>query len=142
MKTFVICSSQKHREPLNEFIAKLRKLGVRRILEPDFTNLSDRTTQKEESERLQNQQYRSRVPGLVYQHLYQRIMPADVVFVFNKDGYIGHNTFGEIFFAAAHNKLIYTLEPKLLVHGEEEICVDVLIHGIVSTPGELKEVLQ
>lgn len=142
MKTVVICSSQKHREPLQEFIGELNKLGVQRILEPNFSNLSSETTQQDESERLQDLNYRSRIPGLVYQHLYQRIMPAEVVFVFNKDGYIGHNTFGEIFFGAAHNKLIYTLEPKILVHGDEELCVDVLVHGVTPTAKDLIEVLQ
>ncbi len=95
-----------------------------------------------EKERLQNPLYRSEVAGKVYDHLFRKVKVADVCFVFNKDGYLGANTNGELFAAAMAGKLVYALEEMTLMGDYpdglyEEPSSRKFIHEIVSTPEEL-----
>ena len=69
--------------------------------------------------------------GLTHNHFY-KIRMAEVVFVYNKDGYIGNSTTLEIGFAVALGKPIYALSDA-----DEEICRKVLFSKVVKTPEEL-----
>jgi len=73
--------------------------------------------------------------GLTHDHFY-KIRMADVVFVFNKDGYVGNSTTLEIGYSVALNKPIFALSEL-----EEEICRRVLFREIVSTPEALAKFL-
>ena len=68
--------------------------------------------------------------GLTHNHFY-KIKMADVVFVFNKDGYAGVSTTLEIGYAVAVNKPIYALAK------DEGLCRLVLFREIIETPDEL-----
>lgn len=57
---------------------------------------------------------------------------ADVVYVYNQDGYAGVSTNMEIGYAVAMNKPIYVYEAK-----DEEICRQVLFSGVAQTAAEL-----
>lgn len=68
--------------------------------------------------------------GLTHDHFY-KIQMADVVFVYNKDGYVGNSTTLEIGYAVASGKPIYALTS------DEELCRHVLFREIISSPEEL-----
>ena len=130
------------RDELKEFTKKLEGFEVGIILEPDFSRLSQETIQKEEVERLKEDSYRESVPGFVLSHLWKKIAPVDVVYIFNKDGYIGHNTLGELFFAAGKEKFICAYEERMMVDGTvREVCAEILVNRIVSDPKELAALL-
>ncbi|MFH1759111.1 MAG: hypothetical protein ABH822_00940 [Patescibacteria group bacterium] len=133
---------------MQEFIAELKRLAHERdvhliIMEPGFGELEisfDKTAC--EKDRLENPYYRATVGGKVYDHLFRKVRIADVCFVFNKDGYMGVNTTGELFAAAMAGKMCYALEEKTLMGGYphdlyEEPSSRKLIHEVVSTPEEL-----
>lgn len=54
---------------------------------------------------------------------------ADVVYLFNKNGYSGNSTTLELGYAVALGKPIYALSDK-----DEELCRKILIREIVKTP--------
>ncbi|MDR0397781.1 MAG: nucleoside 2-deoxyribosyltransferase domain-containing protein [Candidatus Nomurabacteria bacterium] len=62
---------------------------------------------------------------------------ADVVFVFDKDGYVGNSVTLEIGYAAALGKPIYSLGPDAT-----EKCRDCLYRANIKTAKELAELLQ
>jgi hypothetical protein len=147
MKSIVFCTSQRFKKDLAEFIAALRRLAEERrahlvILEPNFDDRPEEFCSLPESERLKDSSYRATVAGMVYDHLFRKVNVADVCFIFNKNGYIGANTNGELFAAAVAGKMIYALEDKILM-GEyphklyEEPSSRKLIHEVVKTPEEL-----
>lgn len=131
------------RKDLEEFTKNLKNFKVGIILEPDFRRLSDATVQKEEVERLKEDRYRESIPGFVLSHLWKKIAPADVVYIYNKNGYIGHNTLGELFFAAGKEKFICAYDERMMVDGTvREVCAEVLINRVVTDPKELSELLK
>jgi hypothetical protein len=142
MKSIVICGSMRFRDDLNHFSKTLRDLGVSIVLEPDFTDLSEDIVKKEEVERMQDTLYKERVPAFVLSHLWKKIAPADVVYIYNKDGYIGHNTLGELFFAAGKEKFICAYDDQMLVDGVKEVCAEILVNKVVKEPKEVIEVLR
>ena len=73
--------------------------------------------------------------GLIHDHFY-KIDMADVVFIFNKGGYIGNSTTLEIGYAVAARKPLYALCP------DEEICRHVLFRDFVKTPEALMRYLR
>lgn len=123
MKTVVICGSRRFKPEILGFGKKLKELGVI-VFEPylhqgkdEWENLSDR--------------YKEFIAlGLTHDHFY-KIQMADVVFVYNKDGYAGNSTTLEIGYAVASGKPIYALA------GDEELCRHVLFREIISSPEEL-----
>lgn len=147
MKSVVFCSSQRFRKEMGEFVAELKRLAARKgmhpiILEPDFETRPANFEQSHEKDRLQDTAYREAVAGRVYDHLFRKVRVADVCFIFNKDGYLGVNTTGELFAAAMAGKMCYALHPKALMGNYpddlyEEPSSRKLIHEIVSTPEEL-----
>lgn len=154
MKSIVFCSSQRFKQELNDFVNKLQSLGKERglqlvIFTPEFEtdNWPDHLSQLPEEERLKNDHYRKTVMSKVYDHLFRKIRTADVCYIFNKNGYLGPNTIGDLFTAAALGKMIYSLEEKCLTgiypdRLHEEPCCRGLIHRVVSTPEELIKYLQ
>lgn len=136
MKSVVICGSQRYKREIIDFAKKLEKLGVPLVLIPDFRWTRDHMLAAREVERLRSIRYRARLPGVVRGHLH-KILKADVVFVYNKKGYIGVNTTLEIGAAAALNKFIFALEPD-----KSEPCRDILFDKIVGSAEGLAEYLR
>ena len=129
------------------FIAKLKGCAQKQhahvvIFEPNFENQPQKFPKQHERDRLKNPMYRATVAGKVYDHLFRKVRVADVCFIFNKDGYLGANTSGELFAAAILGKTIYALDKRTLMGSYphdlyEEPSPQKLIHEIVPTPEEL-----
>lgn len=129
------------------FIADLKKLAQERdlhlvVFDPEFEDYPQEFHNQHEKERLNNPLYKATMGGKVYDHLFRKVRVADVCFIFNKDGYLGVNTSGELFAAAALGKTVYALDEKTLMghypHNlYEEPSPRKLIHEVVSTPKEL-----
>lgn len=143
------CSSVRFRDNIKKFIKELETIThshniYLRILAPDFERRSKKFLQSPEKVRLKSKTYRKRLKGVVIGHLWNKIEQSDSIFIFNKDGYVGTNTTGEVFFARARGKIIFALEDKFLT-GEypsklhEEPCLLALINenDIVKSPEEL-----
>ena len=147
MKSVVFCSSQRFKKEMNEFVADLKRQAQKQgqhlvIFEPEFEDYPQEFHNKHEKERLADPFYKATVGGKVYDHLFRKVRVADVCFIFNKDGYLGANTSGELFAAAALGKTIYALHEKTLMGSYphdlyEEPSPRKLIHEVVSTPEEL-----
>jgi len=98
MKSVVICGSKRFKPDMRNFAAALKKFGVV-VHEPylhsgqeEWINLSDA--------------YKKFIAlGLTHDHFY-KIKMADVVFVYNKDGYSGNSTTLELGYAVALGKPI------------------------------------
>ena len=124
MRSVVICGSRRFKPEIREFAKKLKEKGVL-VYEPYLYEESDEGNQL-------SQEYKDFVAlGLTHNHFY-KISMAEVVFVYNKDGYIGNSTTLEIGFAVALGKPIYALSDA-----DEEICRKVLFSKAVKTPEEL-----
>lgn len=149
VKKIVFCSSQRFRPELISFIKKVKELIKENnlsflILEPDFDELPTEFLNLPEKERLKNNEYRKKLIWDASNHLFRRVKIADIVFIFNKDGYVGVNTSGELFAAAVLGKKIYALEEKILMGRYpddlyEEPFVSFLISAVTSTPEEFIE---
>lgn len=147
MKSVVICTSQRFKKDMGEFIAELRRLAREKnlhvnIMEPNFEDRPHEFLNAHEKDRLTDPMYRATVAGMVYDHLFRKVRVADVCFIYNKGGYLGINTSGELFAAAALGKTVYALDSRTLM-GEyphnlyEEPSPQKLIHEVVSSPAEL-----
>ncbi len=142
MKSVVICGSMRYSDDINQFAARLRKLGVPVVLTPKFKYLRKDYIAKEEKERFNSSKsYKKRVPEMVLQH-FDRIRKADVCFIYNREGYLGVNTTLEIGFAHGRDMLIYALEPEIPAEEGGEICRDLIFTEVISTPEELYERLK
>ncbi|OGG94183.1 hypothetical protein A2609_00185 [Candidatus Kaiserbacteria bacterium RIFOXYD1_FULL_47_14] len=108
---------------MREFGKKLKELGVV-VFEPYLHSGQD------EWAKLSDDYKKFVALGLTHDHFY-KIQMADVVFVFNKDGYAGNSTTLEIGYAVATGKPIYALTS------DEELCRHVLFREIISSPEEL-----
>lgn len=147
MKSVVFCSSQRFKKEMEAFIAELCTSATNKdlhlvVFQPDFEELPDGLHLRPEEERMKDRAYRESVAGKVYDHLFRKVRVADVCFIFNKDGYLGANTNGELFAAAALGKTIYALSDKTMMgkypHAlYEEPSSRKLIHEVVGTPPEL-----
>ena len=112
------------------------------IFEPEFEDQPHDFRHLHEKDRMRDPLYHATVAGKVYDHLFRKVRVADVCFIFNKDGYLGVNTSGELFAAAALGKTIYSLHDKTMMGRYpddlyEEPSSGKLIHEVVSTPEEL-----
>lgn len=124
MRSVVLCGSRRFRKEIQKFAKKLKESGVI-VYEPylhsgkdEWQNLSDT--------------YKNFVYlGLTHDHFY-KIKKADVVFVYNKEGYIGNSTTLEIGYAVACDKPIYALEKD-----NKEGCRNVLFTDFIKTPTQL-----
>lgn len=139
LKPVVICTSQRFKEEVKEFIAGVQKLVDIWILEPDFRRHKKKMIQKREVNRLKTWSYRVRVPGMAMGHV-GRIHTANErggsCFIFNPGGYVGLNTFGEFFLASKELGMpIFALAP----HFQKEVIFDGFVDFFVSTPEEFVE---
>jgi len=123
MKTVVLCGSRRFKSEMREFGKKLKELDVV-VFEPYLHSGQD------EWAKLSDDYKKFVALGLTHDHFY-KIQMADVVFVFNKDGYAGNSTTLEIGYAVATGKPIYALTS------DEELCRHVLFREIISLPEEL-----
>ena len=129
MKSVVICGSRRFKPEMREFGNKLKKLGVV-VYEPYLHSGQDEWGKLSDA-------YKNFVAlGLTHDHFYKLKM-ANVVFVYNKDGYSSNSTTLELGFAVSEGKPIYALSDK-----DEELCRNVLFRDYITTPEELLKVLQ
>jgi len=124
MKSVVLCGSRRFKPEIREFSRRLKELGVN-VLEPYLHD------GEEEWKQLSDSYKKFTLLGLTHDHFY-KIKMADVVFVFNKDGYSGNSTTLEIGCAVALGKPIYALSAD-----SEEACRNILFKEIVRSPEEL-----
>lgn len=101
MKSVVLCGSRRFEAGIRALAADLRGLGVV-VYEPTLHQAG------EEWKTLSEQYKRLILTGLTHDH-FQKIRQADVVFVFNENGYVGPSTTLEIGVAVALGKPIYSL---------------------------------
>lgn len=128
MKSVVLCGSRRFKEEMFAFANELKKLNIT-VYEPylhsgqdDWASLSP--------------DYQKFIAlGLTHDHFY-KIQMADVVFVFNKDGYAGNSTTLELGYAVAMGKPIYALSED-----NTELCRHVLFRKIISSPKEIAALL-
>ena len=130
MKSVVICGSSRFAEEARSFAKELEKLGAS-VSVPHFYRSSGG-----DWSRIHEFDKKFVAMGLVYEH-FKKIRLADVVFVFNKDGYSGVSTTIEIGCACALNKPIYALSDK-----DTELCRSILFCGIAEKPEDLIEKLK
>jgi len=123
MKSVVLCGSRRFKPEMREFGKKLKELGVV-VFEPYLHSGQD------EWQKLSEDYKKFVALGLTHDHFY-KIKMADVVFVYNKDGYCGVSTTLEIGYAVAANKPLYALSA------DDELCRHVLFREIIQTPEEL-----
>jgi hypothetical protein len=125
MKSVCYCGSSKFAEEARAFAKKLTSLGVV-VFEPHFYRASGG-----DWSRIHKFDEKFVALGLTHDHFY-KIRMADVVFVYNKDGYAGVSVSMEIGYAVALNKPIYALLDE-----DSELCRKVLFSGVANTPEEL-----
>jgi mitochondrial fission protein ELM1 len=129
MKSVVISGSRRFKPEIREFAKKLKDLGVV-VYEPYLHSGG------EEWGKMSEDYQKFVLLGLTHDHFYKEQM-ADVVFVYNKDGYSGNSTTLEIGYAVALGKPIYALEKD-----DSDLCRHVLFREIISSPEELIKRLQ
>lgn len=119
MKSVVICGSRRFKKEIREFEQKLRDEGV--TVFPPILNMNAGIND------LPDDLKRYSFLGLTWHHI-EFIRKADIVFIYNKDGYIGNSVTLEMGAAAALGKPIYALEDE-----KEEACRRVLIDEIINS---------
>lgn len=124
MKTIAICGSRRFKKEIRDFESKLTKAGV--VVFSPYLHEG-----KDEWDKLSSQYKKFVTLGLTHDHFY-KIKMAEVIFVYNKDGYAGVSTTLEIGYAVALGKPIYALSDK-----DEELCRLTLFREVVKTPKDL-----
>ncbi len=127
MKSVVMCGSRRFKPEIREFANKLRELGAV-VYEPYLHS------GQKEWEGMSDDYKKFIALGLTHDHFY-KIRMADVVFVYDKDGYIGNSVTLEIGYAVGVGKPIYALAA------DEELCRHVLFREIIASPEELAKKL-
>jgi len=130
MKSVVICGSNRFAPEMREFAKNLKALGVM-VYEAHLYRSSGGVW-----EEIKEFDKKFVALGLTHDHFYKMRM-ADVIYIYNKDGYAGVSVNMEIGYAAALNKPIFVFEEK-----DEELCRKVLFSRVVKTPAELVEYLK
>ncbi len=124
MKSVVICGSRRYKPEIKRFAKSLIKSGVT-VYAPYLHE------GKDEWDKLSDQYKKFTLLGLTHDHIY-KIKMADVVYVYNKNGYSGVSTTMEIGAALALNKPIYAYSNK-----DEELCRLILFREIIKSPRKL-----
>jgi hypothetical protein len=125
MKSVVVCGSARFSEEIRKFCEELREAGVV-VYEPYLYRTSGGVW-----EDIPDHDKPLVATGLTHQHFY-KIRLADVVYVFNKDGYSGVSTTLEIGYAAALDKPIYAYCAS-----DEEICRQIIFSGFMDKTKDL-----
>jgi len=123
MKSVVICGSRRYKKEIREFASKLKKVGIV-VYEPILNN--DLKINK-----LPEHFKRFAFLGLTH-HQFSFIRKADIIYFYNKDGYLGNSSTLELGFAEALGKPIYALNED-----KDEPCRNVLFDEIIKTPEDL-----
>ena len=131
MKSVAICGSSRFAEEIRKFAKELKDLGVL-VYEPTLY----RSNPEADWSAIRDFDKKFVALGLTHDHFYKMRM-ADVIYIFNKDGYAGVSTNMEIGYAVALDKSIYAFEEDDL-----EICRKVLFSKIIKTPEELIDYLK
>lgn len=133
----VICSSLRYRKELTEFVKELTHLGIRHVSVPDFSHLSeDIISAESETDRQNNDFYRKQLPYIAKAWI-NEVRKADVVFFFNKNGYMGINTTLELGVAIGMDKIIGALENDI-----KEPCRHIFFDFVANTAQELTEYIR
>ena len=125
MKSVVISGSSRFASEIREFSQKLINLGVV-VYEPNLYRAAGGVWSE-----IKDFDKKFVALGLVHDHFYKMRM-ADVIYVYNKDGYAGVSTNIEIGYAVALNKPIYAYEEN-----DDEPCRKVLFIGVIKKPEDL-----
>lgn len=128
MKSVVICGSRKFRTEIRKFEQELRDKGV-----TVFSPILNTNTKIND---LPEDLKRYAFLGLTWHHI-EFIRKADVVFFYNKDGYLGNSGTLEMGAAAALGKPIFALEDE-----KEEACRKVLIDEVIPSVKNLMKYLK
>lgn len=124
MKTIVISGSiKKAGEEIEKFAKELEDAGFRVI----YPKLGFRT---EDWDKLSDAALKKLYKGLTIEY-FDLIERADVVFIYNKEGYCGNSVTMELAYAYAMKKTIYALMI------DQEVSRDVLFDGYASSVREL-----
>ena len=127
MRSVVICGSRRFMPEMRTFANQLKEKGVL-VYEPLSRSEEEWNSLSEESKRFV-------ALGLTHEH-FHKIRMADVVYIYNKGGYVGNGLTLEIGFAVGVGKPIYAHA------NDDEMCRQTLFRGIVSTPVDLIKHLQ
>lgn len=122
MKSVCICGSRRFKKEIRAFSKELTKTGVV-VFEPILN-------QDRRIDNLPDNLKHYAFLGLTHRH-FSFLRKADVVFMFNKDGYLGNSGTMELGFAEALGKPIYAL-----CNDKDEPCRNVVFDAIVKTPKE------
>lgn len=125
MKSVVICGSNRFAPEMREFARQLKDRGVV-VYEPNLYRASGGVWAE-----IKDFDKKFVALGLTHDHFYKMRL-ADVVYVYNQDGYAGVSVNMEIGYAAALNKPIIVREGQ-----DEEICRQVLFSGIAKEVDDL-----
>ncbi len=128
MRSVVICGSRRFEKEIRKFTKDLKKAGVV-VYEPILNK--DRRI-----DNLPANLKRFAFLGLTHHH-FSFIRKADVVYVYNKDGYMGVSGTLELGFAEALGKPVYACCEE-----DSEPVRGVLFDEIVKTPRELVKKLK
>lgn len=124
MRSVALCGSRRFKSEIREFASKLKKAGVV-VYEPYLHS------GQEKWDKLSDDYKNFVALGLTHDHFY-KIKIADVIFVYNKDGYSGNSTTLEIGYAVALGKPVYAFSDQ-----DAEICRNVLFKDFIVTSEEL-----
>jgi nucleoside 2-deoxyribosyltransferase len=128
MKSVVLCGSRRFKEEIFAFADQLRAAGV--VVYAPYLHSG-----QDEWQTMSPDFQRFCALGLTHDHFY-KIHMADVVFVYNKDGYAGNSTTLEIGYAVALGKPMYALA------NDPELCRHVLFREILTSAAELVQRLK
>lgn len=128
MKTVVLCGSRRFKPEIRKFAEELKDFGVT-VFEPFLHSGND------EWNKLSDDYKRFVLLGLTHDHFY-KIKIADVVYIYNKNGYCGPSTTLELGCAVAYGKPVYAFSDQ-----DQELCRLVLFRGIITNALGLKKIL-
>ncbi len=130
MKSVVICGSARFANDIRAFIKQLKKLGII-VYEPHLYRASGGKWNE-----ASDYDKKFIALGLTHDHFYKMRL-ADVIYIYNKEGYCGNSTNIEIGYGVALNKPIYAFSEL-----DDEPCRKPLFQKIVSSPEELVNYLK
>jgi len=115
MKSVVLCGSRRFKDEIRAFAKGLKEKGIV-VYEPYLHSGGDEWNKLSEG----------------YKRFVLLGLTQDIVFVYNKGGYIGNSTTLEMGYSVACGKPIYALEED-----KEEGCRNVLFTDYIKTPAQL-----
>jgi len=130
MKSVVICGSSRFAPEMRAFAKKLKELGAV-VYEPHLYRATGGVWDE-----IKDFDKKFVALGLTHDHFY-KMRVADIIYIYNRDGYAGVSTNIEIGYAVASNKPIYVYEEN-----DAEPCRRCLFSGVVKNPEDLMAYLK